>query len=549
VFIGRQFRDRVFIGFNPFGSQERIAASYTGWLNVAKAGKHVFASSSRDASFLLIDDKVVVDNGGIHQPQQDVSKHGEVELAAGLHKLTFYHVVTRGAPVAVAAWQPPGETKIAPIPAKAFAPVVTMESAPLEQYGREGIIDFLPRFAGECSHGGGYSERFVFEALPAKSGYTYEWDFGDGQKSVQAKASHVYLAGGEYKVTLTAKTPYGPQTRTNVLAVDRPWEQLADIKPEPLKTHQDVVATYDFAALSAEACARALIVLDGLDQTDTVVRAGKALTARPQAPAELLGEAMRVYCAALRKARDPGAAVSACVAASKMTANPAVSAEMLVGGGKVALSMGSKEDLRVAEDLFQQTIRKYETMTTAPPIRQAKIGLGDVWRARGDYDKAREAYVGARLGPEAQSGKYAIIRGDFARHVEDYVRKAELWSAQEYLDRWENTFPLDKLEGYWSLLTVRVDMAHKRWHEAITEAQTLVGVNPTSNYAAELLLLVADCHQELRQYDKAAAALRQVADNYRESPLAAEASQRLAKMPASAPTKAAPAAGKPSTQP
>ena len=99
--------------------------------------------------------------------------------------------------------------------------------------------------------------------------------------------------------------------------------------------------------------------------------------------------------------------------------------------------------------------------------------------------------------------------------------------AQEYLDRWAGEIPMDKLEGYWSLLLVRLRMAQKRYADAIAEARTLVRVNPASNYAAKLLWLAADCCRRLGKDDQAAALLKQIAQKYPESPLAAEATKAL----------------------
>jgi mono/diheme cytochrome c family protein len=60
------------------------AISFDGFLRIEKEGKYQFHLHSDDGSRLLIDDKLVVDNDGIHPP---TTKSGSVKLTAGSHKL------------------------------------------------------------------------------------------------------------------------------------------------------------------------------------------------------------------------------------------------------------------------------------------------------------------------------------------------------------------------------------------------------------------------------------------------------------------------------
>jgi len=72
--LGRGFRANIFVGHNPFGPQRGLATRYTAWLSCPADGAYKFACSSQDASFLLIDDKEIIANGGRHYPQRNVSK-------------------------------------------------------------------------------------------------------------------------------------------------------------------------------------------------------------------------------------------------------------------------------------------------------------------------------------------------------------------------------------------------------------------------------------------------------------------------------------------
>jgi len=528
--IGRGFRDRVFLGHNPFGPQSSVASIFTGYLVCPSDGKYIFACSSQNASFLLVNDKLVVDNGGWHRPQRDISKQGTVELNRGLHKLTFYHVSQGGNPVVVAAWAPPGQNRVTPIPPGAFAPVLRGKCEAMEQYSRTATIDFMPQHAGEAFMKNRYFQRYAFKALvTGRAGrkIPWQWDFGDGQISFDAEVEHVYLVSGQYKVTLTARTPAGELKRTNRIFVTRPWDRVTVSRLDGLRKHADIVARYDFKLLPAEAIARAAELLDRASYRQALLLAGEAFLERTEAPAEAARTVATLYTDALLADGRSNEATVALARGAKITNNPAVAAELLVRAGSIALN--EKNDPKLAMEVFQSVIDKYAPLTTAPAIRQARIGVGDVRRAQGDYTGAFEAYRKAGIRAEDAKKRRPVLKGDFARHVEDFIRRGDLSAAADKLDEWEETLPLHKLEGYSTLLRVRLLKAQKKWARAANEAEVLVRVNPSSNYAAELLMLAADAYEANKQADKAAGALKRVVEKYPESPFAAEASERLPK--------------------
>ena len=524
--LGRGFRERVFVGHNPFGPQSRIATRFTAWLICPATGKYEFACSSQDASFLLIDDKQVVANGGHHAPQRDIRMRGSVNLKKGLHKLTFYHVNVTGHPVAVAAWQAPGDKRIWPISPKAFAPVVRAAPGAVEQYGRSSAIDFLPRYGGETFLRNRYYQRWCFEALiSGRLGRDVDlrWDFGDGQTAASSKCEHVYLTPGQYTVTLTAKTSRGEMTRKNRIFVSRPWDQVAVNRLDSVKQHAEIVQGYEFSALDARANAEAVLLLERAKSSHALRRAGTAFIERTEAPGPLMELVMPLYAQDLPVKER----VAAYLKAEKMTRSPSGRATMAELAGRSALRhLG---DTKAAMDAFQRVVGRYGPATTVPAVRRAKIGIGDVWRFRGDIEKARKAYTTAGFGAKVNVARLEITKGDYARHVEDYIRMGRFTDAADFIEQWETAIPLDKLEGYWSLLVVQLHMKLREYDAATLEARTLVKANPTSNYAAELLMQAAEACKRLGKDADRRAALDQIIEKYPESPLAAKAASLLRK--------------------
>lgn len=524
--LGRDFRDRVFLGHNPFGPQNSIASRFTAYLPCSAAGQYKFACSSQDASFLLIDGKVVVANGGHHSPQRDISKQGAVTLSKGLHKLTFYHVNVTGHPIAVAAWQPPGGKRIWPIDAKAFAPVVRAKPGAMAQYGKSQGVDFLPRYGGECFLRNRYYQRWTFEALtPGRAGRRMDltWDFGDGQKASSPKVEHVYLVPGEHTVTLTARGSRGGPARKNRIFVTRPWDQVATNRLDAVTQHARIIKDYNFASLSAEANAHAILLLERARASDLLKRAGLAFIARGEASAALVELVVPLFAEAMA----PRERIDALLKGAKMTRNIAVRAQLTQLAGRTALD--DLADTDGAMKLFELVVRQYGPLTSSRAVREAKVGMGDVWRVRGDRKKAAEAYRSAGLGKDVNPARLEIIKGDYARHVEDYLLKGDFTSAMEYVRRWETDIPQDKLEGYWTLLVVRMHLKQRKYADAAREAMVLVKANPTSNYAAQLLLHAAEAYGKLNKDAEAKAALKRIVEKYPESPLVGQAATQLRK--------------------
>jgi hypothetical protein len=63
---------------------EWFAIDYTGRFWINDPGMYTFSLLSDDGSKLYIDDQVVIDNDGVHRPEE---KTGDVDLAGGLHRI------------------------------------------------------------------------------------------------------------------------------------------------------------------------------------------------------------------------------------------------------------------------------------------------------------------------------------------------------------------------------------------------------------------------------------------------------------------------------
>jgi len=529
TFIGSAFVDRVFMGHNPFGPQEDLAGTFVGYLRCTKTGKHAFSISSQNASFLTIDDKLVVANGGSHGPYRDIRKNGEVHLRVGLHKLTFYHVSPWGSPVAVLAWRQPGEKRIRVIPPGAFAPVVRGKGGAMEELGKGGV-DFSPVHAGEVFMMNRYYQRYAFEAVrtgaaAARGPVEWTWDFGDGETARGAKVEHVYFRQAMRTVTLKGKTRGSTLTRSNAVYVTRPWQSVTRNRLDSIQDYARIAADYSFAKLDSESLVDAIHLFKRTERTKDVMRVGAAFVSRKTVAKGTARQVAVVYADALLAAGQGDKALKALIAGATVETSPAGWVELLVRAGQVSVEHVGNPRQGMA--LFNEVLKKAGSARSSLWVRRARIGIGDSWRALGEHAKARDAYAAAGTIIRRKSGGAELTRGNFARQVEDYIRKRSFSDAADTLDAWQDALPMDKLTGYWSLLRVKMFVQKRSYLPAVGEAVTLVGVTPTSHHAPELLLRAAEAYRFANKFTEAAAVLKRIVNEYPESSLAAKAADLL----------------------
>ena len=87
-----------------------FAIRWTGTIKIPKDGHYTFFLESDDGSRLLIDGKIVVDNGGLHDMQEQL---GKVELKEGEHeiRIDYFENENDGGAGCVWSWKTNGTAK------------------------------------------------------------------------------------------------------------------------------------------------------------------------------------------------------------------------------------------------------------------------------------------------------------------------------------------------------------------------------------------------------------------------------------------------------
>lgn len=526
--LGANFAADIFQGCNPFGPERNIVGRYTAWIRAPQDGEYEFATSSMNASFLWVDDALVVSNGRWHGPQHRIVRRGKVALRQGLHKLTFLHVSPWGEPIAVVVWRPPAR-KWGRLDAKSITPVRLGSPGVIEKRGRTVNIDFTVRPGGEVFGGESYYQRRDFVARiqgRGDHGVKWNWDFGDGLTGEGKEVQHVYLVPGVYTITLIARGPGRPMNVTHKIQIDRPWARRAFNRLERLSDYAEQVATYDLAKLPAPSNAEAVQLFYRARDREQLTRACETFLKRNKTDADSVKFVLPMYVKAMLttySSADARKAVAALKKAAGMTDQPILAADMQLRAAAVLIDpLGQPDE---ALPIIEHVLAASEDRPAV--LRRARIALGDAYRAQGSRQKALAAYNQAGVVDEKARKHPALVRGDFARRAEAYLNTKKHNAAQEVLDQWEEIFPADRLEGYSTLLRVELLLERRQYAAAARQAETLVKVSPQSPYAPQILMQAYEAYRAGGRKDRARKALQRLVADYRESPLSQKAKQLL----------------------
>lgn len=268
--IGADYVDGVNHADNPFRSEPApFLSKYEGWLHIDRAAKYGFLTSSQDASFLLIDGKVIVSAPGRHGPMRHAERGSrqDIDLRPGQYKFEYYHAAAGKEAVMVAAWEidPPD---IKPVP-KAIPPdvfkvqsVVRVAAGTLSLRTMKLAPDFLIKIDGDVPLPDNDDPlvKVSFKDVSARAlsmGAKIEWSFGDGQTSDKPNPEHVYLRPGVYPVKLSFRRGTAkPVEITNRIFVERPRLLIRQRDQEKaelptLDSFLPILQTYDPKAMNA----------------------------------------------------------------------------------------------------------------------------------------------------------------------------------------------------------------------------------------------------------------------------------------------------------
>ena len=592
--IGSDYVANVMHSHNPFSLEPGpFLSRYSGYLRVASAGTYGFLTSSQDCSFLLVDDKLVVDAPGRHRPERraKTGSRKDVQLTAGAHKFEYYHAASGPEAMMVAAWEvSPAAAKPKPtaIPTAAFgtAAVGRVRAGPVTLREAKLVPDFLVSIRGDVPLPDNelalIGTRFMDvspDSLTLKA--KLAWDFGDGQTSSEPNPTHVYLRPGLYAVKLSVMRGTRPLEMVNRVYIDRP-KILKEEDFHKLDDYLPLLQTYDPQKLDAVALRQLVLAYqfkiesilappepeegkaegreqpqeepgsepnpekvkkereakraEALEYVAAAVTAGQAPFLADQSAAQgdedLIKLARLVGPMARDEMGDSRLAARIWHGASRKIADSRLKGECEIQAADVAISDLLQID--VGKSLLEAATAHLQGSATGPVASRLHRVWGDYYAASGDGQNARKSYNEAEsvLASTRTHIERTAWQGAHSRSTEQFLKSGELDRAARQLRAWQDEFPAEKIDGYLNLVLARYWAGRGEYAQCVALADVQLAVNPDSPHIDQLLVLVADCEVKRGEVDRALAFLNQLLKDYPGSPLVPVVRENIAKLEA-----------------
>ena len=464
--LGNALVTDVLQKMNPFrlGDNLNFAASYRGFLDVKQAGLYRFVLNADDASFLFINDYLVFSRVGSNRPLQArlgvYSVGADIELDAGVYPLEI-HQVTGNTPGAVGRcafyWIPPDAKTWARVPSAAFRPALM--ALPVRAEAPKGVRVPIPSMGIASSLNLGGADLFLarFEADGAAPGQKITWNFGDGQHGAGAAIEHLYFAPGDVEVAMLAHPGLPPfKRRLHV------WPAPVPTSPLTLGDAVRALSRVDLDELGPPQLALAFALLRQCGQPERWPLVEAVAVRLLREPLDDLQYRIQLMTALMEALARQGRASDALIVGEK-----ALDAARSVRALTVAVQMKRAEiHWRQLQD-FDAAAKDYAAIVdanrrqTLDSVRDAAIAWGDMYLAMGDVPRAASTYrLADSLGrPAGQLASVADLakRGGLLRTAEKLLRDGSIRQSRQVLERIEQEYPEQKVEGLFRFLRAESD--------------------------------------------------------------------------------------------
>jgi tetratricopeptide (TPR) repeat protein len=527
VKFGARYQRRVSDGYNGFGPSDYYISIYRGWVRVPKAGKYQFCTASNEASFSFLDGKELVHWPGRHTAERGArgEVNATVDLTAGLHYLEYYHEEVTLDQMAFLGWRPSADAgPFSAIPESFYtAPhngVVTRYDNP----AGAPLAAFEPIVADSVwpaeRHEGQYTRcRFQVGKTPTlPEGTKYEWDFGDGQKASGPEVEHVYLTLGTFHVTLTTQGPAGSGKATwplLIFEIEHVTDQFKEGRP---KDYAKIARSYDRSKLDSASLQDLAYLFAESEEPAEAVEVGRLFAQRfPDAKPPQAARMRRLMAdCALRLGKGSiDEAIANYEASLTRDTPPAEKIDILT---RLIRLIGIERNLPDrAGPLLEEVEKTIKTARvdeeTQAAYRRAVIAAGDVALWQGKLDGARELYLKAE-----KLSKYPIpeqVRaarvGAYPNSLREYLGAGNYGAALDLVDRWEETFPTEKVKGHTLYWRGKVLFLRGQPQDAERFLGRAVRLTVGAGFESEARWLLAETLDQLGRKDEARKELAKLA--------------------------------------
>jgi len=520
---GAGFMSSIYVAGNAFGADACFASHFTGWLATPDGGEIVFYTLSSDASFVLVNDKLVIEWPGIHSPDANLKnmRSKPAPCSPGFTKLDYYQAKIGAGGVAVLGWQKNG--KFEAVPPAAWVHPGTSRILKLDD--ARGWP--LPLINVACNSYLGYGGNWFFDIecsadIPPE--WTAEWEFDDGAVFTGAKCQRIFVGSGSQAVTL--KLRRGNDVTTGMKHLHFP----ADLRSASLNNSTDLssyLGSLDKltpSRLSQGTLEAMLPLLVDFADDGRVAKFSAAWLRKNPSPDNPMWLPAQMACLHSLAQSDPRKALEELrridpVARKKY--------RQIFSQYELDLLVFSLRDAS-AEDLARRIAFEAPDSEAAT---LAKIRIGDLYRLTGRIKPAVEQYqsVQKNIADETNGRKVPAQDRASSIAVEDLLESNSRNEAADKLCEWELRHPMAKFDSNFLLLRARTLNAFGRWSEALTELDSFKSIQPDSPYEIDVDFYRAEALSALGKTDEAQKIWKDISTNYPRHELAGPSKARLNK--------------------
>ncbi|HEY3325446.1 MAG TPA: hypothetical protein VGP72_33650 [Planctomycetota bacterium] len=505
--IGRTLRGKIFDGYDPIGPTENIVTYYRAFFPVDKAGTYHFATNSKDASFLLINGKLIAEYPGVHNADAHRGqKSGTIDLPPGNHKLEYYHMNTGGDMMTCVAWQRPADKFCVLMEDNAFLPIARAKTLAMERNDGKPALDFIATGRDHLVVNGHYIVRTVFECSSPFTG-DVKWDFGDGSFAEEKKDkpelvhAHGYLLPGTYTVTLSPAGNGPPPIKQTVVVGPVYWqrEEWDDKRWGEYRTgimkrlEEGSVKAAETTVLIAYAVAlmdkRLLELGSGVAWKQVKEFTPADHTKVFYALGHRLQTELKDYAGADRAFQE--------VINSK-DADPAIKDQSKLHRAGLLIHMLGKnqEGLAILKNLEDKLL-----VQPNEPILK-RIYMADACAGMGMRDEAAKRYDELRPVVNLADRHYATGRMSRLLAITEYIKRGDCEAALRELQNIEWETPKERVSDETGMLRVEAYLTQKDYELAAILLRRLINYNPNSARMPEMLYGLVKAFQGLNRQDQ-----------------------------------------------
>lgn len=531
--MGRILRTRIFDGFNPLGPNQNFVSYYRAFIRAPKPGTYKFATNSDDASFLLVNGRVVAQYPGWHEAWDGrwAQHNGTIRLGAGVHKLEYYHVQGGGGMATIAGWQRPGDRYVQLMREHAFVPVARAAALGIERADKRPSLDFSWRPEDHLFVDGRYLIRYRFTSKAKFTG-AMSWNFGDGQQSSIRKeeapfvGTHLFTRPGTYTVTVEAGSPYG-QVKQKVV-VEPVWTQREEFPGDRWTAYrQSIVKRLESRTIEAADLLTLLRFSIKLEDADLLRRtslvswnlAGKL---EPDEHAELFFK-MGLY---LQKFfRDFEGSDRAFKEVIEGPGNRQYKARSKLHRAGLLIHTLGQNSLGLK---LLNTIKDNGQLGPGEPVLK-RIYRADALAGLGKREEASKEYESLRNVVPLTNRKYAARRRGRLLTIQSHIRRKDYENAMQELRNIEWETPKERMLDETGLLRVECYLGQKDYRRARVLLERLLKVNPASARVPIKLMKLIEAYEGLKRDEDVEATFARLKKEYPYAEETALMSRRLGK--------------------